>query len=130
MESKALNNGLREEVLNIITERSKEGKWTSQKFIINSLDVRISDRTLRAIIQTIRADDNTDIVILTDYNKGYKLMSEEDNLMELTKRKISILKSLKLYYKDVKRFNAHNNYKLKLEENEVELMKTLIEEMR
>lgn len=130
MESKVLNNGLREEVLNIITERSKEGKWTSQKFIINSLDVRISDRTLRAIIQTIRADDNTDIVILTDYNKGYKLMSEEDNLMELTKRKISILKSLKLYYKDVKRFNAHNNYKLKLEENEVELMKTLIEEMR
>lgn len=130
MESKVLNNGLREEVLNIITERSKEGKWTSQKFIINSLDVRISDRTLRAIIQTIRADDNTDIVILTDYNKGYKLMSEEDNLRELTKRKISILKSLKLYYKDVKRFNAHNNYKLKLEENEIELMKTLIKEMR
>ena len=130
MESKVLNNGLREEVLNIITERSKEGKWTSQKFIINSLDVRISDRTLRAIIQTIRADDNTDIVILTDYNKGYKLMSEEDNLRELTKRKISILKSLKLYYKDVKRFNAHNNYKLKLEVNEIELMKTLINEMR
>lgn len=130
MGSKALSNGLREEVLNIITERSKEGKWTSQKFIINSLDVRISDRTLRVIIQTIRADDNTDIVILTDYNKGYKLMSEEDNLRELTKRKISILKSLKLYYKDVRRFNAHNNYKLKLEENEIELMKTLIEEMR
>lgn len=130
MESKVLNNGLREEVLNIITERSKEGKWTSQKFIINSLNVRISDRTLRVIIQTIRADDNTDIVILTDYNKGYKLMSEEDNLRELTKRKISILKSLKLYYKDVKRFNAHNNYKLKLEENEIELMKTLIKEMR
>lgn len=130
MGSKVLNNGLREEVLNIITERSKEGKWTSQKFIINSLDVRISDRTLRATIQTIRADDNTDIVILTDYNKGYKLMSEEDNLRELTKRKISILKSLKLYYKDVKRFNAHNNYKLKLEENEIELMKTLIKEMR
>lgn len=130
MKGKILNNGLKEEVLNIITERSKEGKWTSQKFIINSLDVRISDRTLRVIIQTIRADDNTDIVILTDYNKGYKLMSEEDNLKELTKRKISILKSLKLYYKDVKRFNTHNNYKLKLEENEVELMKTLIKEMR
>lgn len=130
MKGKILNNGLREEVLNIITERSKEGKWTSQKFIINSLDVRISDRTLRVIIQMIRADDNTDIVILTDYNKGYKLMSEEDNLKELTKRKISILKSLKLYYKDVKRFNTHNNYKLKLEENEVELMKTLIKEMR
>ena len=95
MKGKILNNGLKEEVLNIITERSKEGKWTSQKFIINSLDVRISDRTLRVIIQTIRADDNTDIVILTDYNKGYKLMSEEDNLKELTKRKISILKSLK-----------------------------------
>lgn len=130
MKGKILNNGLKEEVLNIITERSKEGKWTSQKFIINSLDVRISDRTLRVIRQTIRADDNTDIVILTDYNKGYKLMSEEDNLNELTKRKISILKSLKLYYKDVKRFNTHNNYKLKLEENEVELMKTLIKEMR
>lgn len=130
MKGKILNNGLKEEVLNIITERSKEGKWTSQKFIINSLDVRISDRTLRVIIQTIRADDNTDIVILTDYNKGYKLMSEKDNLKELTKRKISILKSLKLYYKDVKRFNTHNNYKLKLEENEVELMKTLIKEMR
>lgn len=130
MKGKILNNGLKEEVLNIITERSKEGKWTSQKFIINSLDVRISDRALRVIIQTIRADDNTDIVILTDYNKGYKLMSEEDNLKELTKRKISILKSLKLYYKDVKRFNTHNNYKLKLEENEVELMKTLIKEMR
>lgn len=130
MKGKILNNGLKEEVLNIITERSKEGKWTSQKFIINSLDVRISDRTLRVIIQMIRADDNTDIVILTDYNKGYKLMSEEDNLKELTKRKISILKSLKLYYKDVKRFNTHNNYKLKLEENEVELMKTLIKEMR
>jgi hypothetical protein len=130
MKGKILNNGLKEEVLNIITERSKEGKWTSQKFIINSLDVRISDRTLRVIIQMIRADDNTDIVILTDYNKGYKLMSEKDNLKELTKRKISILKSLKLYYKDVKRFNTHNNYKLKLEENEVELMKTLIKEMR
>lgn len=130
MKGKILNNGLKEEVLNIITERSKEGKWTSQKFIINSLDTSISDRTLRVIIQMIRADDNTDIVILTDYNKGYKLMSEEDNLKELTKRKISILKSLKLYYKDVKRFNTHNNYKLKLEENEIELMKTLIKEMR
>lgn len=128
MRTKAVN--LRTNVIEVITERSKQGLWTSQETLIDNLDVTITSRTLRRIIRDIRDDADNNFIILTDYVKGYKLMTKEDKVEELLKRKIAILKSLKLFYKDVKRLNSHNAYKLKLENDEIEIIKTLIEEMR
>lgn len=118
-------------IYNYIKERSLEGKWTSQKeirdyLINNNFAEKIGLRTIRRNINEIRKDDTIQKIILTDYSKGYRLMSDEEEIDYLKKRKISILKMLKQYYKDVNRFNMNNQVKITFGKYEREYIESLI----
>ena len=118
-------------IYDFIKERSLEGKWTSQKeirdyLISKNFVEKIGLRTIRRNINEIRKDDTIQKIILTDYSKGYSLMSDEEELDYLKKRKISILKMLKQYYKDVKRFNMNNQVKITFGKYEREYIESLI----
>lgn len=118
-------------IYDFIKERSLEKQWTSQKeirdYLINNDYVeKISLRTIRKNIHDIRKDDTIQKIILTDYVKGYRLMSYEEEFDYLKKRKISILKMLKQYYKDVNRFNMNNQIKIVFGKYEREYIESLI----
>lgn len=118
-------------IYDFIKERSLEGKWTSQKeirdyLINNNFAEKIGLRTIRRNINEIRKDDIIQKIILTDYSKGYRLMTDEEELDYLKKRKISILKMLKQYYKDVNRFNMNNQFKITFGQYEREYIESII----
>ena len=118
-------------IYDFIKERSLEGKWTSQKeirdyLINNNFAEKRGLRTIRRNINEIRKDDIIQKIILTDYSKGYRLMTDEEELDYLKKRKISILKMLKQYYKDVKRFNMNNQFKITFGKYEREYIESII----
>ena len=118
-------------IYDFIKERSLEGKWTSQKeirdyLINNNFAEKIGLRTIRRNINEIRKDDTIQKIILTDYSKGYRLMTDEEELDYLKKRKISILKMLKQYYKDVNRFNMNNQFKIAFGKYEREYIESII----
>ena len=118
-------------IYDFIKERSLEGKWTSQKeirdyLINNGYAEKIGLRTIRRNINEIRKDDTIQKIILTDYSKGYRLMTDEEEIDYLKKRKISILKMLKQYYKDVNRFNMNNQFKITFGKYEREYIESII----
>lgn len=118
-------------IYDFIKERSLEGKWTSQKeirdyLINNGYAEKIGLRTIRRNVQSIRQEDTIQKIILTDYSKGYRLMTDEEEIDYLKKRKISILKMLKQYYKDVKRFNMNNQFKITFGKYEREYIESII----
>ena len=118
-------------IYDFIKERSLDGKWTSQKeirdyLINNGYAEKIGLRTIRKNIHDIREDDTIQKIILTDYSKGYRLMTDEEEIDYLKKRKISILKMLKQYYKDVNRFNMNNQFKITFGKYEREYIESLI----
>ena len=118
-------------IYDFIKERSLEGKWTSQKeirdyLINNNFAEKIGLRTIRRNVHDIRQEDTIQKIILTDYSKGYRLMTDEEELDYLKKRKISILKMLKQYYKDVNRFNMNNQVKITFGKYERDYIESLI----
>lgn len=122
---------IQRKIYNYIKERSIDGKWTSQKeirdyLIISGYAENIGLRTIRKCIHDIREDDTIQKIILTDYSKGYRLMTDEEEIDYLKNRKISILKMLKQYYKDVKRFNLNNQVKITFGKYEREYIESLI----
>ena len=118
-------------IYDFIKERSLEGKWTSQKeirdyLINNNFAEKIGLRTIRKNVHDIRQEDTIQKIILTDYSKGYRLMTNEEEIDYLKKRKISILKMLKQYYKDVNRFNMNNQVKITFGKYERDYIESLI----
>lgn len=118
-------------IYDFIKERSLEGKWTSQKeirdyLINNGYAEKIGLRTIRRNVHDIRQEDTIQKIILTDYSKGYRLMTDEEEIDYLKKRKISILKMLKQYYKDVNRFNMNNQVKITFGKYERDYIESLI----
>ena len=113
----------RQEVLDYITERSKLDYWTSMSHLAYAFN--ISERMVRQVICDIREDDEVQKIII-GCDKGYKVLSKEEEFAYLLSKKCEILKSLKRYYKDIKRFNANDNYTLDFtEEEKLDIMKTI-----
>lgn len=116
-------------IYNYLKERTLEEKWTKQKEILEYLetkDIKINERNLRLHIQNIRKCEIIQKVILTDYSKGYKIMSEKDEFDILLNRKISLLKSLKQFYRDKKRLSLNNQMKLNFDTKEREFIESLL----
>ena len=116
-------------IYNYLKERTLEEKWTKQKEIIEYLetkDIKINERNLRLHIQNIRKCEIIQKVILTDYSKGYKIMSEKDEFDILLNRMISLLKSLKQFYRDKKRLSLNNQMKLNFDTKEREFIESLL----
>lgn len=115
-------------IYNTIKERSLENEWTSVGFLANKFEC--SKREVRRYVQKIRENDTIQKIILTDYGKGYKLMSDEDAFDMLSKTKIKILKQLKRYWKDVERYNLNHHNKIVFSENERDVFESLIESVK
>lgn len=117
-------------VYNFIKERSIKGIWTKQQdikdYLLNEENVDVCKRQIRKYIKNIRKDDVIQKIILTDYSKGYRLMSNEEEIDYLKKRKISILKMLKQYYKDVNRLGHNNQTRLTFSNKEREFIESII----
>lgn len=98
-------------VYNTIKENTQKGMWTSMKSL--AIKYGVSEREIRRIIMILKDNDNEiHKIILSDHKKGYKLMSNKEEINYLAKKKIHILKMFKRYYKDVKRFNLNNQTKI------------------
>lgn len=112
-------------VYNEIKKRSENGEWTCVQYLADLCSC--SKRAIRRAIQNIRESSKIQKIILTDYKKGYKLMSVDDEFSMLTKTKIKILKELKRYWKDVDRYNKNNQNKITFTKYEREFFESLVE---
>lgn len=117
-------------VYNFIKERSEKGLWTKQKDIQESVkdnnNVDIGLRQIRKYVSNIRKNDVIQKVILTSYAYGYRLMTDEEQFLTLERRKISLLKSLKQYYKDVRRLNKNNQLRITFTDYERDIIESLL----
>lgn len=117
-------------IYNYIKEESEKNKWVKQvdiqNYLLEEKDLQISTRDIRRKINEIRKDEVIQKVILTDYSKGYRIMNEAEEREYLSKRKISILKMLKLCYKDIQRYNLNNQMKITFSENERNIFESLM----
>lgn len=117
-----MEKALEEKILEIIERSSLKGEWVSMAEL--SYETNLNERSVRKIVTNIRENDSNDKIII-GCSKGYKILSEEEEIAYLKSKKISILNSLRRYYKDIKRFSSNNNYKLNLEEENLDLMRSI-----
>lgn len=116
-------------IYNYLKEKSEKDEWTSQDELVRYLaknNYFIDKRSLRKNIQMIRQADVIQKVILTSYSQGYKIMNDESQIEILEKRKIAILKSLKQYWRDIKRLSLDNQTKLTFGSKEREYIEALL----
>lgn len=117
-------------IYNFIKERSKQELWSNQIDIQNHLkekyDIDISQRTIRRCINSIRKNDLIQKIILTDYKKGYRIMTSNEEDIYLEKRKISILKMLSQYHKDFNRLKLNNQTRIKFSEKERDFIESIL----
>lgn len=117
-------------IYNFIKERSKQELWSNQIDIQNHLkekyDIDISQRTIRRCINIIRKNDLIQKIILTDYKKGYRIMTSNEEDIYLEKRKISILKMLSQYHKDFNRLKLNNQTRIKFSEKERDFIESIL----
>lgn len=119
-----MKNGLSQkslEVYEIIKRYSLENKWVSMRELAELTN--LTERIVRRHISDIREYEGNDKIIISG-DKGYKILSSEEEFSYLTSRKISLLKSLKQYYKDVNRYNKNNSFKINISKQELEIIET------
>lgn len=113
-----------------LKKQSEDNKWTSQAELQEVLNQKFDNkfclRTIRKIIQRIRQCDTIQKIIITNYSKGYRLMSTDEEADYLVKRKQSILKMLKICYKDIKRYETNNQYRI-FENKERDIIESLVQ---
>lgn len=102
---------MKEQILSIILERSKNGLYTTQKEIrdiLSSKGIKFSLRAIRKHISEIKGNDEYEFVIIGDLKFGY-IVSDNVEIVEnyIKNRNITVLKMLKNNYKDVKRLRNH-----------------------
>ncbi len=120
-------------VYNYIKDKSEQGLWSKQQEIIDYLatkEINIKKRSLRSVINKIRSCDIIQKIVLTSYTKGYRLMTNEEEFEYLERRKISILKMLKQYYKDINRFSKDNQTRLVFTPYERNIVESLLKEKK
>lgn len=116
-------------IYNFLKEQTLNDKWSSQQEIINFLEkqgIKICTRQLRKNIQNIRKCENITKIILTDYSKGYRIMSDEEEYKILLNRKICILKQLKQYWKDVRNLEKNGQMKITFDTKERNFIESLL----
>lgn len=112
------------EIYNELKSRSEKGLWTSVQYLADLINV--SKREIRKKIKKIREDITIQKIILTDYHKGYKLMTDDEEFEFLTREKIKILKQFKRYWLNVERYNHNNQNKITVSEHERNLYVSLL----
>ena len=97
-------------VYNTLKANTQNGRWTSMRELASTND--LTERNLRKVIVKLKDSNEIQKIIISDHKLGYKLLSSEEEHDYLDRKKVEILKKLKRYYKDVKRFNLNNQTKI------------------
>ena len=124
---KVLINGMTTLDWNIykfLKKTSEHGVWIKMNTLAEVFN--ISPRDVRYSITRIRENETIQKILVSDYTKGYKLMSKSDEYQLLLKDKIRALKSLKRYWKNARRYNLNNQMKLTFDTQEREFIESLI----
>ena len=112
-------------VYEFLKEKSEKGEWIKMNDL--AAQFGITARKLRYCITAIRENETIQKVLISDYKKGYKLMSQDDAFYYLEKDKIRSLKALKRYWLSVKRLALNNQMKLTFDTHERECIESLIQ---
>ena len=110
------------EVYELIKETSERGFWYPMKELATRTG--LSTRQLRNCVTNIRECDEIDKIII-GCKEGYKLLSNEEEFKYLISQKTKILKMLKRYWKDIRRFNKNNNYELAFSDEELKIVNSI-----
>ena len=124
---KVLNNGMTTLDWNIykfLKKTSEHGVWVKMNALAAMFN--ISAREVRHSITRIRESDRIQKILVSDYKKGYKLMSKADSFNLLLKDKARALKELKRFWKNVTRLNLNNQMKLTFGTQERDFFESLI----
>lgn len=124
-------NTLEWTIYNIIKERSEKGLWTSQielNELLSKNGFEISLRNTRSHINFIKKNDTIQKIIISSTKLGYKLMSSDEEINYLLKKKIEVLKRLKAIYKDLKRYESNGQCKITFENYERDFVESLLKE--
>lgn len=111
-------------IYDFLKEKSEKGEWIKMNDLAAAFE--INARKVRYSITAIREDETIQKVLISDYKKGYKLMSEEDAFYYLAKDKMRALKTLKRYWLGVKRLTLNNQMKLTFDTHERDCIESLI----
>lgn len=111
-------------IYEFLKEKSEKGEWIKMKPL--AVQFGISTRALRKAIISIKENETIQKIVLSDYSKGYKLMSESDDFILLKRKKYKALKELKRYWLDVKRYNLNHQTKLTFDTQERDFFESLI----
>jgi len=96
-------------IYNYIKLRSEAEIYTPQNEIVRFLsldDVFIGKREVRKSIHRLKSSDRIQKVIISG-KQGYKILSDKEEIAILDRRRIAILSSLNLYYKDIDRLHKN-----------------------
>ena len=112
-------------IYDYLKEQAEKGEWTKMKALADKFN--ISTREVRHSITRIRKDETIQKVIVSDYSKGYKILTsadEETNYIE--RKRIKALKELKQVALDIKRINLNGQTKLVFGTKERDFIESLI----
>lgn len=112
------------EIYKVLKHNSREGKWTPSDYLAQRFN--ICNREVRRVIQKLKTDDKIQKIIISDYGKGYKLLSSKEEFVYLEKKKIEILSQFKRYYRDVKRYNLNNQKKITFGKYERDFVESIL----
>ena len=112
-------------IYNYLKEQAEKGLWTKMKALADKFET--STREVRHSITRIRKDETIQKVLVSDYSKGYKILTsadEESNYIQ--RKKIKALKELKQVYLDIMRINQNNQTKLVFDTKERDFIESLV----
>ena len=111
-------------IYKFLKKTSEHGIWIKMNALAAMFG--ISSREVRYSITRIRENETIQKILVSDYSKGYKLMSQADSYQLLLKDKARALKELKRYWQNVKRYSLNNQMKLTFDTHERDFIESLI----
>ena len=111
-------------IYKFLKKTSEHGIWIKMNALAAMFG--ISAREVRHSITRIRENETIQKILVSDYSKGYKLMSQADSYQLLLKDKARALKELKRYWQNVKRYSLNNQMKLTFDTQERDFIESLI----
>lgn len=113
------------QIYKFLKNTSEHNIWVGMKEL--AVRFNISTRELRKSITRIRNCETIQKVLVSDYSKGYKFLTNSDADTDyINRKKIKALKELKQVYLDIKRINLNKQLKLVFDTKERAIIESLI----
>ena len=111
-------------IYKFLKEKANNGEWVKMNELAQEFN--ISPRQVRLSITAIRENETIQKIVVSDYSKGYKLMSQADSFELLLKDKTRALRELKRFWKNVTRLKLNNQMRLTFNTKERDFIESLI----